>query len=193
MTQSNSSSDYLTGLFLAILIIVGGFFIFLSPFTVSNYEDNGKNYIFRTYFFGHWSLEEDGELLNEGGISQLDNFPVYSSVIVFIGLIGSYISLFFLLFYQSREHQYFNIHRRISGVSVILVNIIGLIGTLLQIPYVRYLDSIYGTTQYYYGFVVAVIFFSLFMIVGIPAVVKPDHFTKIRKKKREITETDVNT
>lgn len=190
MTESSSSSDYLTGLFVFILLIVGGFFIFLSPFTVSNYVDDGKYYLFKTYFFGHWILEEDGELISDGGIGQLERFPMYSSVLILIGLILSYISLSLLLFYQSKKHQYFNNHRRIFGISTILVNIIGLVGTLLQIPYAQYLNSLYGTTQYHNGFIIAIIFFSLFMLVGIPASIKPDHFTKIRSKTKEINKTD---
>ncbi len=95
-----------------------------------------------------------------------------------------------LQFYQSRKHQYFNIHRRIAGFSVILVNIIGLTGTLLHIPYAKYLNSVYGTTQVYNGFILAIIFFSLFMIVGIPASIKPDRFTKIRTKTREMNEAE---
>ncbi len=67
MTESNS--DYLVGLIVFILFIVGGFFIYLSSsFTVSNYVDDDKYYLFKTYFFGHWGLEEDDELLHDGGV-----------------------------------------------------------------------------------------------------------------------------
>jgi len=190
LPKSNTSSDYLTGLLIFSLLIAGGFFIYLSPFTVSNYEDSGKFYVLKTHFFGHWSLDEDGEFYSDGGSAQLDNFPIYSSVMIMIGLISSYVSLFLLLFYQSKKHSFYNKHRRIFGISTILVNSLGLVGTLLQIPFAQQLNALYGTTQYSNGFIIAVIVFSLFMLVGIPSTIKPEYFSKDPITKQEAK--DVN-
>jgi len=190
LPKSNTSSDYLTGLVICALLIAGGFVIILRPFTVSNYEENGNFYVLKTHLSGYWILLENGEFYSDGASARFDNFPIYSNIMVLVGIMSTYVSLFLLLFYQSKKHSYYNMHRRAFGISTVLVNIVGLVGTLLQIPFAQQLNSLYGTTQYSLGFIIAVIFFSLSLLIGLPSTIKPSYFSKDPITKQEAKDLD---
>ncbi len=190
LSKSSTSSDYVKALLICGLLIAGGCVIILRPFTVSNYEENGKFYVLKTHLSGYWILKEDGEFYSDGASARFDNFPIYSNIMVLVGLISTYVSLFLLLFYQSKKHSYYNMHRRAFGISTVLSNILGLVGTLLQIPFAQQLNSLYGTTQYSLGFIIAVTFFSLFLLIGIPSTIKPDYFSKDPITKQEAKDAE---
>ena len=90
-----------------------------------------------------------------------------------------------MAYYISKSHEYFNKHRRYSGIGFICANTIGLVGTLLQLPFMNYLGTVYETVKISTGFVIAIVLFSLFIVVGTIPTFLPDRFTKIRTKKRE--------
>lgn len=191
MEKVQSSSNYGTGIAVAVFLIAASVFLLVSPFSLSYYQEDGKDYILKFHYFGHWSLHEGGEMVNDGGLENyeralgLTNFPVYSSALIMVGLVLSYIFCFIMAYYISKSHEYFNKHRRYSGIGFICANTIGLVGTLLQIPFMNYLGTVYESVKISTGFIVAIIFFSLFIVVGTIPIFIPDRFTKIRTKKRE--------
>ena len=173
-----------------LLLIAGSLGVILTPFTIYRYEESGDKYEFRTFFFGHWDRWKNGNLYSEGGIESLDNFPIVSAILIFIGLIGVFIFTLALSTVINNSHSYYNKYRRIFGILLLCSSIIGFIGTMLQLSYLNYLKSINIGTTLHTGFLISTILFSLFVIVGLPTTVVPDVFTRtdsvVEQNRKEI-------
>ena len=195
MEKVPPSSNYLNGLIFAVILITGSFFIFLSPFMICSYEESGNIFVLKINGNGHWSLWKDGDFLRDGGITHIESilglqkFPMYSASMIVIALILSYISLFVLTYFISKEHEHFNKHRRISGIVSITISLMGFIGTMLQIPYTNYLKSVYEVARLNTGFYLSAIMFGLIILFCLVPIIKPDHYTKLRTKTKETPTT----
>lgn len=186
--MERSSQNALTGIFFMILLLVGTLSVILTPFTVREYEELGDEYEYRTFFFGHWDLWKNGDVIDGGGSGDLDNYPMESGILILIGLIFNFIFSTAYGITMSKGHSYYNKHRRIFGSLLTSGNVLGLIGTILQVPYVNYLKSVNSGTIFSFGFILALILFSIFLIAGIPGIIAPQIFEQtnsIVEKNRE--------
>jgi len=188
--MERSSNNYVLGLFFLLLLLGGSVAVILTPFTIYRYEVAGDDYEFRTFFFGHWDRWKNGDLVGEGGIENLDNFPVVSTILIFIGLISNFIFSLALGTVINNSHSYYNKHRRIFGILLLCSSFIGLVGTLLQISYLNYLRSFNTETILHSGFLIATIIFSIFIIAGLPTTIVPDAFARtdsiVEQNRKEI-------
>lgn len=188
--MERSSQNALTGMFFMMLLLGGTLLIILTPFTVRTYEESGDEYEYRTFFFGHWDLWKNGNFIAGGGSSDLENYPMESGILILLGLITNFIFSTAYGIVINKGHSYYNKHRRIFGSLLTSGNILGLVGTILYVPYANYLKSTNSETSFGFGFIFALIMFSIFIIAGIPAIIAPQIFEKtnsiVEKNKKEM-------
>ncbi len=185
MTNRTLNKNMLAGFIVIIIVVAGIITIIFTPFTIREWTVTGDDYKYQTFFYGYWNLYKDGVIISEGGSGTLTNFPIFSLVLIIIGLVSSFILVPSLGFSLNRGDRYFKHFREVFSILVIICGIIGLAGTLLQIPFVAYLKSLHAETKYSIGFIFATIYFSLIIISGILL----DIFIRLNKKK---SSSDIN-
>ncbi len=168
MTNRALNKNMLADFIVIIIVIVGIITIVFTPFTIREWTVSGDDYKYQIFFYGYWNLYENGVLIQEGGSGILTNFPIFSLVLLIIGLVSSFIFVPSLGFSLNRGDRYFKHFRGVFSILVIICGIIGLAGVLLQIPFVAYLKSLHAETKYSIGFILATVYFSLIIISGIP-------------------------
>ncbi len=168
-TPINTIVSFISVLAIAIFTII---LIYL-PFTSYEYTYLSDVYIYKTFYFGYWTHFKNGELWADGGASLLTNFQIASPILIIIALVLSFITLPSLALSLTKADNYFNKHRRSFGVAFTFNGLIGLIGILVNLGFINYLKETQYGTNLGAGFIVAIIIFCIYILVGITAAVYP--------------------
>lgn len=144
-----------------------------TPFTTRNWTFGVNTYEYETFFFGHWNIYNNTELVSTGGSSTLDNFLILSPILIIIGLVLSVILVPTLGFFLGYDERYRGNIKRILGIFIALVGIIGFLGVMLYLPFINYLKIMNNDTKIGAGFIFSTILFVIITLFGIVFVILP--------------------
>lgn len=164
MSQINQNVK--VGFIIALVIIFGSLALIFTPFSVSYWSDSGKDYTRKVHFFGHWSIFENTTQIDDGGMVGLDDFPIASPVLIFIGITMSFFFVSSLGFSFDKRRSIYKYQRQIIGVLVLLSGSFGLAGALVFRAYLTNLRVVYPDTTLGTGFIIAMILFSFIILLG---------------------------
>jgi len=165
MNQINQNVK--VGFIIALVIIFGSLALIFTPFSVSYWSDSGKDFTTKVHFFGHWNILENTTQIDEGGIEGLDDFPIASPVLIFIGITMSFFFVSSLGFSFDKRRSIYKYQRQIIGVLVLLSGSFGLAGALVFRTYLTNLRVVYPDTTLGSGFTIAMILFSFIILMGL--------------------------
>lgn len=144
-----------------------------TPFTTRNWTVGVNTYEYETFFFGHWNFYNNTELVSSGGSITLDNFLIFSPILIIVGLVLSIILVPTLGFILGYDERYRGNIKRIIGIFIVLVGIIGFLGVMLHLPFINYLQYMNSETKIGSGFIFSTILFVVIILFGIVFVVLP--------------------
>ena len=192
MSQINRNAT--VGFAIALIIIFGCLSLIFTPFSISYYSDSGKDYTYKVFFFGHWSLAENSTAIDDGGVADLENFPVVSSVFILIGMAMSFFFVSSLGFSFDKRRKIYKIQRQIIGTLVVLSGAFGFTGALIFRTYQTTIRATYESTSLGTGFIIAMILFSSIILLGLGFTIfgrlddKPTNFSEKKDDEAEATE-----
>ncbi len=173
--MSNKNSIVKTTIRIVILAIMisSSIIMVYTPFTTRNWTVGVNTYEYETFFFGHWNFYNNTELVSIGGSDLLDNFQILSPILIIIGLVLSVILVPTLGFFLGYDERYRGNIKRILGIFIVLVGIIGFIGVMLQLSFFNYLKILNADTRIGAGFIFSTILFVIITLVGLLFVILP--------------------
>jgi len=180
------------GFGVALILIFGCLALIFTPFSVSNWSDSGRDYTYNVHFFGHWSLYENTTKIDEGGVTDLANFPIANSVLILLGISMSMLFVVTLGSSLGKNSRIYKIRNQILGALVILSGALGFAGALIFRTYLSTIKLAHPEARLGSGFILAMVLFSLVILLGIGFTLignvsnPPVSFTK---KKEEVVET----
>ncbi|MHA1122657.1 MAG: hypothetical protein ACTSUW_02910 [Candidatus Heimdallarchaeota archaeon] len=174
---SMSNRNTIIKIIIASIIIVTMFssclVITFTPFTTRNWSVGSNSYEYKTYFYGYWNFYNNTEIVSSGGSSTLDNFLIFSPVLVIIGIVLSLILVPMSGFYLGSNGKKEGTIKRILSLLTVLVGLIGFIGVMLFLPFFNYLDNLHIETKLGVGFIFSTILFVVVTLFGIILLVLP--------------------
>ncbi|HUT82916.1 MAG TPA: hypothetical protein VMZ29_17100 [Candidatus Bathyarchaeia archaeon] len=179
MSETNTRRNTIVSFISVLLIAIFTVILLYLPFTTRDYSYLSDEYSYKTYYFGYWVHFKNGELWAEGGASLLTNFLIASPIMIIIALVFSFITLPSISSSLTKGDSYYTRHRRIFGILFSLNGIFGLIGLLLNLKFINYLQEDQFGTKIGIGFILATIIFSLYVLVGIGVAV----YSKVGEKE----------
>ncbi|MBN1328277.1 MAG: hypothetical protein JXA54_02275 [Candidatus Heimdallarchaeota archaeon] len=168
-TKRNTIVSFIAVLIAAVFTII----LLYLPFTTRDYSYLSDDYTYKTYYFGYWVHFKNGELWADGNASLLTNFLIASPILIIIALILSFVTLPGLSSSLTKGDSYYNKHRRIFAIAFLLNGIIGLIGILSNLGFIKYLQENQLGTKIGSGFIIATIVFCIYVVIGIVVAANP--------------------
>jgi len=173
MSQRSTIIKTILRIIILVTMLSCCFILIYSPFTTRTWTVGANIYEYDTYFFGHWKYYNNTEIVSSGGSSTLDNFQIFSPVLIITGMVFSVILIPTLgFFYNSVQKESTNT-RRIMGILVSIAGLIGFIGVLLHLPFINYLRSVTLDTKFGFGFSFGIVLFVVLILIGIIVTILP--------------------
>ncbi|TET28624.1 MAG: hypothetical protein E3J70_09095 [Candidatus Heimdallarchaeota archaeon] len=173
MSNRNSIIKIIIRIVILVMMLSCSIIMVYTPFTTRNWTVGVNTYEYETFFFGHWNFYNNSEFVSTGGSSTLDNFLILSPVLIIIGLVLSIILVPTLSFLLGYDERYRGNLKRILGVFIALVGIIGFLGVMLHLPFINYLKYLNNDTKIGAGFIFSTILFAIITLFGIVFAVLP--------------------
>lgn len=191
---NKEKNNVMMGFGVALILIFGGLALILTPFSVSNWLDSGKEYKYNVHFFGHWSLYENTTKIDEGGVTDLTNFPISSSVLILLGISMSMIFVIILGTSIGKYSRFYQFRNQIFGAFIFLGGAFGFTGALIFRTYLATIRLTYANARLSSGFILAMVLFSLVILLGIGSTLfgrvsdPPISFAKKKDEEIEVNE-----
>lgn len=173
MSNKNSIVKTIIRIIILTIMISCSIIMVYTPFTTRNWTVGVNTYEYETFFFGHWNFYNNTELVSTGGSGTLDNFQIISPSLIIVGLVLSVILVPTLGFILGYDERYRGNTKRVLGISIAIVGIIGFLGVMLQLSFINYLKFLNIDTKIGSGFIFSTILFALIILFGIVFVVLP--------------------
>lgn len=165
------NKQMILGLGVLLLSIIGVIILTTAPF-LSDYE-NSTNFA-RIWFNGRWKTKfkiGNSIIINSGTADDFSNFPGTVPILTLIGIITIIVgSLYWVLLGFAGKDCVLTDRKApgpISGFSFLLGGIVGFVGTMLFIPFANeHIENSIFDYSYAFGFIVTVVIFSLFILIG---------------------------
>lgn len=179
MSNKNSIVKIIIRIVILAIMLSCSIIMVYTPFTTRNWTVGVNTYEYEASFFGHWNFYNNTEIVSTGGSDTLDNFQMLSPILIIIGLVLSVILVPTLGFFIGSEERYRGNIKRILGIFIALIGIIGFLGVMLYLPFINYLKSLNVDTKIGAGFIFSTILFVLITLFGLVFVVLPNRNERV--------------